>query len=160
MYRVFLMSDEIEGYKLASAEWRRLAGMPHHEAKELWKTMPQRLREKQTGFLTPKMAPAIGRYPDRAAEGDAKHRLSQLAVAVAIFHAQTGVLPESLEKLVPAYIEAIPLDPFDGKPLRMIGPKDARLTLYSIGPDLKDDGGKVMTNDRIGDMVFSLVSTQ
>ncbi len=160
MYRVFLMSDEIEAYKLASAEWRRLAAMPHYKARELWKTMPQRLREKQTGFLTPKMAPAIGRYPDRAAEGDAKHRLSQLAVAVAIFHAHTGVLPENLEKLVPAYLEAIPLDPFDGKPLRMLGPKDGRATLYSIGPDLKDDGGEVMTNDRIGDMVFRLFSTQ
>jgi hypothetical protein len=160
MYRVFLMSDEIEACKIASAEWRRLAAMPHHEARELWKTMPQRLREKQIGFLTPKMAPAIGRYPDRAAEGDAKHRLAQLAVAVAIFHAQTGAMPEDLEKLVPAYIEAIPADPFDGKPLRMIGPKDNRLTLYSIGPDLKDDGGKEMTNDRIGDMVFRMVSTQ
>jgi hypothetical protein len=158
MYRVFLMSDEIEGYNVAAGEWQRLAAMPHHKSKALWRTLPQRMRKKQTGFLTPKMMPAVSGYPDRAATGDSRHRLASLATAVTVFRVKTGALPESLDKLIPEYIEAIPTDPFDGEPLRMIGAKDGGAILYSIGPDLKDDGGQALDNNKAGDVVFRLAA--
>jgi hypothetical protein len=49
-----------------------------------------------------------------------------------------GVSVTSLEVLVPGYLDRIPADPCDGKPLRCIPEK--RL-IYSIGTDLKDNGG-------------------
>jgi hypothetical protein len=104
------------------------------------------------------MMPAVSGYPDRAATGDSRHRLASLATAVTVFRVKTGALPESLDKLIPEYIEAIPTDPFDGEPLRMIGAKDGGAILYSIGPDLKDDGGQALDNNKAGDVVFRLAA--
>jgi hypothetical protein len=47
--------------------------------------------------------------------------------------------------------------PFDGQPLRY-RKQDAGYVLYSIGPDLKDDGGKPM-NGKGGDIVFTVVTS-
>lgn len=50
-------------------------------------------------------------------------------------------LPNSLEDLVPSFLAAEPIDPFDGKPLRF--KKLAKgYVIYSVGPDGIDDGGK------------------
>jgi hypothetical protein len=51
-------------------------------------------------------------------------------------HEHNGELPESLEALVPGYLPVVPVDPYDGKPLRF-----DRKKLRSVGPNLKDDGG-------------------
>jgi hypothetical protein len=49
-----------------------------------------------------------------------------------------GELPGDLDALVPEYIEQVPTDPFDGRPLHYS--RDGRI-LYSVGSDLRDDGG-------------------
>jgi len=46
-----------------------------------------------------------------------------------------GQLPESLDALVPDYLPALPVDPYDGQPLRYDKEK-----LWSVGHDLKDGG--------------------
>src|SRR5262249_37077767 len=50
--------------------------------------------------------------------------------------------PEKLDELAPRYLSAVPLDPFDRKPLRLRRLDDGIL-IYSVGPDGVDDGGKV-----------------
>ena len=70
-----------------------------------------------------------------------------------------GRLPDSLKDLVPGFLPTVPLDPFDEKPLRY--KKSAQgYIVYSIGPDLVDDGGKERTystneSDHY-DVVFSI----
>ncbi len=49
-----------------------------------------------------------------------------------------GELPESLDQLVPDYIDALPLDPMDGEPLRY--DREER-KVWSIGRNLTDEGG-------------------
>ena len=49
-----------------------------------------------------------------------------------------GRLPERLAELVPVYLSSVPLDHFDGRPLRYV--RDRRI-VYSIGRDLVDAGG-------------------
>ncbi len=44
--------------------------------------------------------------------------------------------------LVPRYLAAVPIDPFDGKRLRWCRLHDG-LVIYSVGPDGSDDGGKL-----------------
>jgi hypothetical protein len=48
--------------------------------------------------------------------------------------------PEGWQELVPAYLPAVLNDPFDGAPLRWRR-LPGKLAVYSIGPDLDDDGG-------------------
>lgn len=57
--------------------------------------------------------------------------------------------PQTLEELVPNYLQKIPDDPFAAnRPLRYINNKEA-CVLYSIGPDGIDDGGKQIDNKRL-----------
>jgi hypothetical protein len=78
-----------------------------------------------------------------AIDGDplAVDRAARAAVAVERYRRDHGdQLPRSLEDLVPAYLEAVPIDPYSERPL-LYRADDAGYTIYSVGPDLKDDGG-------------------
>ena len=59
-------------------------------------------------------------------------------IAVECQRAQQGQLPASLEELVPRHLAAVPLDPYDGEPLRY---SHETGVLYSVGEDFIDSGG-------------------
>ncbi len=63
---------------------------------------------------------------------------TQLLITLKCYKLDHGDLPETLDQLVPDYIDAIPIDDFDGKPLRYS--KEKKI-IYSIGSDMKDNGG-------------------
>lgn len=62
------------------------------------------------------------------------------AIAAERYRLQTGAFPSSLANLVPDYLPAVPIDPFDGAAVRMTV-SDGELTIYSVGSDGNDDGG-------------------
>ena len=70
-------------------------------------------------------------------------RSAQAAVAIERFRSDRGgMIPQTLSALVPAYLPAVPEDPFTGEPLRLaVGPD--RFVVYSPGSDQKDNGGQV-----------------
>lgn len=77
-------------------------------------------------------------------EAEKESRLGAVLAGLAVERyrlANEGQLPETLERLIPEYLKTVPLDPFDGKPIRY-----KRLTrgyvIYGIGKDEKDDGGQ------------------
>jgi len=69
-----------------------------------------------------------------------------VSAAVLLYYAEHGVGPDNLQQLIPTYTPTLPVDPFGGG---QFGYKSKRggkeLSLYSIGPDLRDDGGKSVT---------------
>lgn len=67
-------------------------------------------------------------------------RLTEIALALSAYHARAGCYPESPSLLVPAYLSGIPADTFTGEPLhyRLEG---NGYVLYSVGRDMRDDGG-------------------
>lgn len=67
--------------------------------------------------------------------------LTVAALAVERFRRKHGRAPASLSDLVPVFLPAVPVDWMDGKPLRYRLNPDGAYTLWSIGEDLKDDGG-------------------
>ena len=72
------------------------------------------------------------------------------------YRAKNGKYPEKLDQLIGAHLPAIPKDPFDGQPLRMKR-QGQEIVLYSIGDDLKDDGGTPFDPAKgQGDIVFHL----
>ncbi len=77
-------------------------------------------------------------------------------LAVHLYKAQEGRLPESLRQLVDAgLLSKVPLDPYSGAPLiyRVV---DGDFTLYSVGEDFVDDAGTHCDWDDVfgGDHVF------
>ncbi|OHB83868.1 MAG: hypothetical protein A2Z38_09050 [Planctomycetes bacterium RBG_19FT_COMBO_48_8] len=65
---------------------------------------------------------------------------TQTALAVERYRLAEGRLPKSLDNLVPAYMDAIPDDPFDGSPLKY-HVRQSGYVVYSVGEDLTDEGG-------------------
>jgi len=78
------------------------------------------------------------------AENQAQNALLTAALAVQAYRTEhDGTAPPSLFALVPAYLKAVPADPFAataGAPLRYRIAKNVPV-LYSVGPDGRDDNG-------------------
>ena len=64
--------------------------------------------------------------------------VTRTLLAMKAYELDKGRLPETLEQLVPEYLDAVPIDDFDGKPLRY---NAAKRIIYSVGKDLEDNGG-------------------
>lgn len=72
----------------------------------------------------------------------AKLRLGAAMLAIERFRAShEGRVPDRLDDLVPAYLSAVPEDPFDGKPIRYQRSPEG-YTLHSVGTDLRDDDAR------------------
>jgi len=54
---------------------------------------------------------------------------------------EAGQYPESLEALAPRFLDKLPHDLFTGQPLKYRRTSDGKFLLYSVGWNLKDDGG-------------------
>ena len=70
---------------------------------------------------------------------------ARAALGVRLFELKNGRPPEDLAGLVPAFLDAVPLDPWDGKPVRFAA-KDEGWLVYVVGPDGRDDGGRKAGN--------------
>ena len=83
-------------------------------------------------------------------------RLGLTAVALERFRAaHENRYPDNLAALSPDFLGSTPADPFDGQPLRYRKKGDG-YSLYCIGPDLKDNAGERMKENK-GDIVFAVV---
>lgn len=68
-------------------------------------------------------------------------RLLICKLAIRCYQLDHGRLPDALTDLVPKYLDTVPTDPYNGKPI-VYRPDSAGPMLYSVGPDRRDDGGK------------------
>ena len=103
----------------------------------------QRDARHVTGVSANMVLALLPAYHRRIAEhlkSNAQLRTAETALAVEQFRQANGRLPETLEELVPKYLDAVPPDPFDGKPLRY-KLLDKGYVVYSIGQNETDDGG-------------------
>jgi hypothetical protein len=75
-------------------------------------------------------------------------RTAQIALAIERYRLAVGKIPNALTDLVPAYLDAVPMDPFDGNELRY-KKLETGFVVYSIGEDLSDDNGKEKPPRRI-----------
>ena len=105
-----------------------------------------RMRYIMTGLTLPAISASAG----AVARADGLNRCIDTAIAIERYRRREGTLPESLAELVPDFLEAVPIDPFDGKPVRYIVKKEAYL-VYTCGRDRVDDGGKEV--DRTDDVI-------
>lgn len=92
------------------------------------------------------LLPTLGRAAAGFALGATAQRINQTALAIELFRATHGELPESLDKLVPAFLPEVYTDPFDGAPLRYRR-MDSGYTVYSVYIDLRDDQGTKHENN-------------
>jgi hypothetical protein len=78
-----------------------------------------------------------------------KLQVASTALAVERYRLTNGRRPAELGQLVPRYLEHVPVDPYDGAPLRYQR-RDPGYVIYSIGKDGVDDAGKEQPRTRRG----------
>jgi hypothetical protein len=121
------MNQLIEAAKLTPAE-------QEERLKEITAAM------KGDPILVRLFTPAAMKIGEACRRGQAELRCSAAALAAERYRQKHGRWPEELKDLVPEFLKAVPVDPFDGKPLRYRH-DPAGVVVYSAGPDRKDDGG-------------------
>ena len=93
------------------------------------------------------LLPAVSKSLEKAAYGQAAVSLARVACALERHRLATGSYPEKLAELTPQFLDRLPPDPVNGEPLKYRRDAPDRFILYSIGLDLKDDGGRVDVDD-------------
>ena len=141
-YRVFFAQADLESFPQKWAKTLELAGKPYPQAQNdlhAWeKSYETELCGPYTKFsLGCNGMDAIKYEIQIMNRMEACRGLTDLALAATAYRVARGHYPSRLEDLVPDYIEDIPFDPFDGKPMKMKA-LDGSLDLYSVGPDPKD----------------------
>jgi len=101
------------------------------------------------------LAPAYDRLVCQDMSCFARLRAARTALAVEGFREAEGRLPQSLDELVPKHLDTVPLDPFDGKPLRF-KKREKGYVVYSIGEDGVDNGGAPVEEAEGADVPFAV----
>lgn len=122
------------------------AQLPMHDQLKAERQLDQEVREARrlprrpllTGLLMPPMTKR-GEFSRRY---HASIRCTIIALAAERYRRERGAWPDTLEKLCPKYRTAVPLDPFDGQPLRYHRVEDG-VVVYSVGSDEVDDEGNL-----------------
>lgn len=113
---------------------------PEKRLKEYQKIQEESKQLSVLFFITRMLVPAVNTIAMVDLRRIAQMDCAIAALGVERFRLAEGRLPETLEQLVPKFINAVPIDPFDGKPLRYKR-LDKGYTIYSIGEDSEDNGG-------------------
>src|SRR5262249_34269854 len=77
----------------------------------------------------------------RTMRAETERSLVVCAIALKRYFNQTRTFPPSLEALVPKFLSSVPADYMNGEPLRYHLEEQGSFVLYSVGENLKDDGG-------------------
>ncbi len=127
---VDLMQDYIEALAL-----------PEGECMVAYRTIAEAFdRGQRGGFLTRQFAPASLRIYQLEMRHVARRRVTLTVLAAERYRLAQGRVPKTLDELVPTYLDVVPIDPFDGQPLRY-RLLEKGYVVYSIGNDEIDDGG-------------------
>lgn len=93
------------------------------------------------------LVPAYGKSLQSSEQVTLTRDATLVTIALERYRLKNARLPSKLDELVPEFLRSIPRDRFDGQPLRY-RETDSGMVLYSIGADLKDDGGIPMRSRR------------
>jgi hypothetical protein len=89
------------------------------------------------------LLPAVSKAARKSARMQISVDAARVAGALERSRLTDGKFPDTLDALVPRFIEKIPTDVIDGKPLRYRLKPDGSYVVYSVGWNQTDDGGEV-----------------
>jgi hypothetical protein len=126
-------------------QWTAVAGKPYPERfVDAQAFHDEAYAKAKSGacFLSAGFTIAIAPAFRFEAENVARMRVAETAIAALRYKQKTGSLPQRIADLSPDFQSVEKFDPFDGKPLKLKTDENV-LTIYSIGKDLEDNGGRV-----------------
>ena len=92
-------------------------------------------------FLLPPIDAGYRTAIVKLVDAEVGRRLTVTAIALKRFQLRNGKHPAEVKNLVPEFLEKLPIDLMDGKPLRYQLKPEGAFVLYSVGVDGQDNGG-------------------
>ncbi len=126
-----LMTDAVE-----------VAKLPTEQQAAAFQVWMEKIKNLSMFSIARLIVPALDRVGDAHIRNQAVLRTAFVGVAAERFRLTKHRWPIKLEELTPAYLDQVPVDPFDGQPLRM-KQVDGSFIVYSIGLDRIDDHGQL-----------------
>lgn len=124
------------------AELEERASSSYYQTRDFWKPYQDHLRGLPWYAIVSKnVLPEMEATCMKTATLDALVLTARVGLACRIFKSRTGEYPENLQALVPALLTDVPIDPFTGDPL-VYRREGEGFIVYSLGSNLKDDGGR------------------
>jgi hypothetical protein len=115
------------------------AKLPTHQQTERFMKLEAALHKQ--AIITRLLAPAMLKVGEAHLRCQSILRCTQAGLACERFRIEHTRWPKSLDELVEkGQLAAVPDDPHDGKPLRLARWGEG-IAIYSVGKDLRDDGG-------------------
>lgn len=154
LMRVFVMPSDVRAYQSYMQSFQARVTEPY--ALAAGQASEDVRVAKHHGLLTATIVPGLTRFLLQVTLDKASHAAAWAGIAVDRYRLDHGTFPTSLDALVPQYLDEVPLDPFDNRPLRF-RIHGGEALIYSIGPDGKDDGGTPFDPKmETGDLVFTV----
>jgi hypothetical protein len=126
--------------KYAELETRALSS--YYQTRDFWEPYQDHLHGLPWyAIVTKNVLPEMEASFMKVATLDALILTARTGLACRIFKSRTGEYPENLEALVPGLLTEVPVDPFTGNPL-VYRREGKGFLVYSLGSNLKDDGGR------------------
>jgi hypothetical protein len=158
-----ILNADLDCYLKLSSDEISIVKNPYPQCLVAAKHLDEQISKSRTYFLASILLSDHRRLAERQARDTASIELWLTALAIERYRlANQDRLPAKLADLVPTFLPSVPQDPFDGQPLRF-KPLEKGYVIYSVGPDLTDDGGrewqrrpKGATNDLPYDITFTV----
>jgi hypothetical protein len=144
------MSFDIDFYLEAMTEYIEALELPPANALQKFEAIDARIAAKadkskmqfslaySSLFLQQPQATRLS----NALAAKTSQQAADAAIACELYRREHKKLPPTLETLVPKYLPTVPTDPFSGKPM-IYKVEDSGFTIYSLGKNKTDDGGKL-----------------
>ncbi|MCI0705443.1 MAG: hypothetical protein L0241_30655 [Planctomycetia bacterium] len=135
VYRPLIPGDHAKCLQLMS-DYYTAAKLPHHEQLPAIKLIeiPKGPPEDFRYIITRMVLPACDKVAEATLRGRAELLTAAVAIACERFRQKTGRWPKELTELTPTFLPAVPLNPFDGKPVGYRIFED-RITVYCYWAD-------------------------
>lgn len=141
--RIFFQSNQLRGARMFDRLIDRMNDLPSALAEA--RILKQELDTlSKTQALTKLILMPLDRPILSHMRGLALMRSARTAIAQERFRLKYGHWAESLTELVPEFLEALPIDPFNNQPLKMVQSETAMI-IYSVNENLNDDGGAILS---------------
>ena len=99
----------------------------------------EQLADRNT--FTKYMIDSYRRMPQADARTRMQRSATRLVAAIEAYHHENGVYPQSLDALAPSVLPELPQDPFTGASFNYAR-QGGGYRLYSVGANMRDDGGR------------------
>ncbi|HEX3797936.1 MAG TPA: hypothetical protein VH413_04480 [Verrucomicrobiae bacterium] len=97
-------------------------------------------------ILISMLLPSVEKFYPKIAIAETGVNETIAACAIERYRLANGKLPDTLDQLVPKFLDQVPMDVCNGKPLIYHPGEGRNFTLYSVGWNQTDDGGKTVHN--------------